>query len=59
MGMLGVALIILVGQVSLLLLLEARSSVQSLCLHWNGTYIIAGTSVVLWIGEIWRGVKRM
>jgi len=26
-------------------------------LEW--AYIIAGTSVVLWIGEIWRGVKRM
>lgn len=35
MGMLGVALIILVGQF-IIVTLVARSSVQSLCLHWNG-----------------------
>lgn len=35
MGMLGVALIILVGQF-IIVTLEARSSVRSLCLRWNG-----------------------
>ena len=27
--------------------------------HTPWLYIIGGTSFVLWIGEIWRGVKRL
>ena len=58
MGMLGVALIILVGQFIIVTFGGKVFRTEPLpALEW--TYIIAGTSVVLWIGEIWRGVKRM
>lgn len=58
MGMLGVALIILVGQFIIVTFGGKVFRTESLpALEW--AYIIAGTSVVLWIGEIWRGVKRM
>ena len=58
MGMLGVALIILVGQFIIVTFGGKVFRTEPLpALEW--VYIIAGTSVVLWIGEIWRGVKRM
>ncbi|MCI6050214.1 calcium-translocating P-type ATPase, PMCA-type [Phocaeicola plebeius] len=58
MGMLGVALIILVGQFIIVTFGGKVFRTEPLpALEW--AYIIAGTSVVLWIGEIWRGVKRM
>ena len=58
MGMLGVALIILVGQFIIVTFGSKVFRTEPLpALEW--AYIIAGTSVVLWIGEIWRGVKRM
>ena len=58
MGMLGVALIILVGQFIIVPFGGKVFRTEPLpVLEW--AYIIAGTSVVLWIGEIWRGVKRM
>lgn len=58
MGMLGVALIILVGQFIIVTFGgKVFRTEPLLALEW--AYIIAGTSVVLWIGEIWRGVKRM
>ena len=58
MGMLGVALIILVGQFIIVTFGGKVFRIEPLpALEW--AYIIAGTSVVLWIGEIWRGVKRM
>lgn len=58
MGMLGVALIILVGQFIIVTFGGKVFRTEPLpALDW--AYIIAGTSVVLWIGEIWRGVKRM
>ena len=58
MGMLGVALIILVGQFIIVTFGGKVFRTEPLpVLEW--AYIIAGTSVVLWIGEIWRGVKRM
>lgn len=58
MGMLGVALIILVGQFIIVSFGGKVFRTEPLpVLEW--AYIIAGTSVVLWIGEIWRGVKRM
>ena len=58
MGMLGVALIILAGQFIIVTFGGKVFRTEPLpALEW--AYIIAGTSVVLWIGEIWRGVKRM
>ena len=58
MGMLGVALIILVGQFIIVTFGGKVFRTEPLpALEW--AYIIAATSVVLWIGEIWRGVKRM
>ena len=58
MSMLGVALIILVGQFIIVTFGGKVFRTEPLpALEW--AYIIAGTSVVLWIGEIWRGVKRM
>ena len=58
MGMLGVTLIILVGQFIIVTFGGKVFRTEPLpALEW--AYIIAGTSVVLWIGEIWRGVKRM
>ena len=58
MGMLGVAAIILVGQ---LLLVSFGGMVYRTVPFTVDAwiYIIAGTSVVLWLGEIIRGVKRL
>ena len=58
MGMLGVAGIILVGQ--LLIVSFGGKVFRTVPLSVEDwIYIIAGTSVVLWLGEIIRGVKRL
>ena len=58
MGMLGVALIILVGQILIVTFGgEVFRTTPLSIADWG--YIIAGTSVVLWIGEIWRAVQRI
>ncbi len=58
MGMLGVALIILVGQIIIVTFGGKVFRTEPLPLvEW--AYIIGGTSCVLWVGEIWRGIKRM
>lgn len=58
MGMLGVALIILVGQFIIVTFGGKVFRTEPLSgMEW--LYIIAGTSLVLWIGEIGRGLKRM
>ena len=58
MGMLGVALIILVGQFIIVTFGGKVFRTEPLPLvEW--AYIIGGTSCVLWVGEIWRGIKRM
>ena len=58
MGMLGVALIILVGQFIIVTFGGKVFRTEPLpVLEW--IYIIAGTSLVLWIGEVVRGIKRM
>ena len=57
-SMLGVALIILVGQFLIVTFGGKVFRTEPLPLmEW--LYIIGGTSFVLWIGEIWRGVKRL
>lgn len=58
MGMLGVALIILVGQFVIVTVGGKVFRTEPLSvMEW--VYIIVGTSLVLWVGEIWRGIKRM
>lgn len=58
MGMLGVALIILVGQLVIVTFGGKVFRTEPLSvMEW--IYIIAGTSLVLWVGEIWRGIKRV
>ena len=58
MGMLGVALIILVGQFIIVTVGGKVFRTEPLSvMEW--VYIIAGTSLVLWVGEIWRGIKRV
>ena len=58
LGMLGVALIILVGQIVIVSFGGKVFRTEPLPLsEW--LYIIGGTSFVLWIGEIWRGIKRL
>lgn len=58
MGMLGVALIILVGQFIIVTVGGKVFRTEPLSvMEW--VYIIAGTSLVLWVGEIWRGIKRI
>lgn len=58
LGMLGVAGIILVGQIIIVSFGGKVFRTEALpVMDW--IYIIAGTSVVLWIGEIWRGIKRL
>ena len=58
LGMLSVAIIILVGQI---LIVEFGGKVFRTepmnFMTW--VYIIAGTSFVLWIGEIYRWIKRI
>ena len=58
LGMLSVALIILVGQILIVTFGGKVFRTEALSLiEW--IYIIASTSIVLWIGEIWRAVKRI
>ena len=58
LGMLGVALIILVGQVIIVTFGGKVFRTEPLSMmEWG--YIIAGTSVVFWIGEIFRGIQRL
>lgn len=58
LGMLGIALIILVGQIIIVSFGGKVFRTEPLPLsEW--LYIIGGTSFVLWIGEIWRGIKRL
>ncbi|WP_302260631.1 calcium-translocating P-type ATPase, PMCA-type [uncultured Bacteroides sp.] len=58
LGMLGVALIILVGQIIIVSFGGKVFRTEPLPLsEW--LYIIGGTSFVLWIGEIWRDIKRL
>ncbi len=58
LGMLSVALVILVGQFVIVTIGGKVFRTEPLSLlEW--LYIIGGTSVVLWIGEIWRGVRRL
>lgn len=57
LGMLGVALIILVGQILIVCFGGKVFRTEPLSLtEWG--YIIGGTSFVLWIGEIIRAIKR-
>lgn len=58
LGMLSVALIILVGQFIIVTFGGKVFRTEALPLM-DWIYIIGGTSIVLWIGEIWRGIKRM
>ena len=58
LGMLSVALIILVGQFVIVTFGGKVFRTEALPLM-DWIYIIGGTSIVLWIGEIWRGIKRM
>ena len=58
LGMLSVALIILVGQFVIVTFGGKVFRTEALPLM-DWVYIIGGTSIVLWIGEIWRGIKRM
>ena len=57
-GMISVAVIILIGQ---LIIVEFGGkvfrTVPLSVMEW--LYIIGGTSVVLWVGEIWRWIMRM
>lgn len=58
LGMLSVAVIILVGQIIIVTFGGKVFRTEALpVIEW--LYIIGGTSIVLWIGEIWRGIKRM
>ena len=58
MGMLSVAVIILAGQFIIVTFGGKVFRTEPLPLtEW--LYIIGGTSFVLWIGEIWRGIKRL
>lgn len=58
LGMLSVALIILMGQFLIVTFGGKVFRTESLPLmEW--LYIIGGTSIVLWIGEIWRGIQRL
>ena len=57
-GLLLVVVIILVGQWSIVTLGgEMMRTVPLSAKEW--VLIIAATSMVLWIGELWRGVKRL
>ena len=57
-GMLSVAIIILIGQI---IIVEFGGkvfrTVPLTLTEW--IYIIAGTSIVLWVGEIWRWIQRI
>lgn len=58
LGMLSVAIIILVGQILIVCFGGKVFRTEPLPLN-EWLYIIGGTSFVLWIGEIWRGIKRL
>lgn len=58
LGMLSVALIILVGQI-LIVELGGKVFRTEPLPFTTWICIIAGTSIVLWIGEIYRSIKRM
>lgn len=58
LGMLSVAIIILVGQILIVSFGGKVFRTEPLPLN-EWLYIIGGTSFVLWIGEIWRGIKRL
>lgn len=58
LGMLSVALIILVGQ-SLIVTFGGKVFRTEPLPLMEWLYIIGGTSIVLWIGEIWRGIQRL
>lgn len=58
MGMLSVALIILVGQIIIVTFGGKVFRTEPLPLH-EWLLIIGSTSVVLWIGELWRGIGRL
>lgn len=58
LGMVGVALIILIGQILIVQFGGKVFRTEPLDFT-TWIYIIAGTSVVLWIGEIYRGIKRL
>ena len=57
-GMVSVAIIILIGQI---IIVEFGGkvfrTVPLTLTEW--IYIIAGTSIVLWVGEVWRWIQRM
>ena len=57
-GMISVAGIILIGQI---IIVEFGGKVfRTVPLTWDEwLYIIASTSIVLWIGEIWRWIQRV
>ena len=58
LGMLSVAMIILVGQIIIVTFGGKVFRTEPLSLmEWG--YIIAGTSLVFWIGEIVRGINRL
>ena len=58
LGMLGVALIILIGQIIIVTFGGKVFRTEPLSMmEWG--YIIAGTSLVFWIGEIFRGIQRL
>ena len=57
-GMISVAIIILMGQIIIVEWGgEVFRTVPLTFRQW--LYIIGGTSIVLWVGEIWRWVKRI
>ena len=58
LGMLGVAMIILVGQIIIVIFGGKVFRTEALPLM-DWVYIIAGTSLVFWIGEIVRGIARL
>ena len=58
LGMLSVALIILIGQFIIVTFGGKVFRTEPLSpSEWG--YIIGCTSFVLWIGEVWRGIKRL
>jgi Ca2+-transporting ATPase len=56
--MVSVAIIILIGQI---IIVEFGGKVfRTVPLTWmQWLYIIGSTSIVLWVGEIWRWIQRM
>lgn len=57
-GMLSVALIILVGQIIIVTFGGKVFRTEPLPFH-EWLLIIGSTSIVLWIGELWRGMARL